>query len=472
MADYFPLLSRTIASLGESTPEQRAFVYRRAREVLGTQLGKADPPVAPEAIEAELVAFDDSVARVEREAKRFDPPAPVEPAPAPRAPQPAAAPPAPPVAVAPQAPPVAAPSPPAKASVAPPVQVSPGQTPSRAAPPVTPPAASSKPVERAAAPVKSSVEPPVPAPVAPARRDPVMQVVSVPPRERAERQSSEEAPAEPSADASTDDDSGIARPRISERRERDMSWLRPIILGFAIAAVVIGVGVLAFALRDTPADFERQTPVATQEGERKISERLPSEPAPGEAPAAGSAPAGTAPGGGLQVTQRAALFEEPVEGSPETRTTQGRVVWRLDTGESDVAIRATIELGGALTGADILVRRNRDTRFPASHLVEFRFRTPENAHGPVRDIGVPEMRTEESVRGNPLAGLPVPVTDNVFLMGLTNLPAEIERNRDLLRTRNWILLPVRFADGRRALLLVEKGPTGDRVVADALQAWR
>jgi hypothetical protein len=57
-------------------------------------------------------------------------------------------------------------------------------------------------------------------------------------------------------------------------------------------------------------------------------------------------------------------------------------------------------------------------------------------------------------------------------MGLTNLPKEIERNRDLLRTRNWMLLQLRFANGRRGVLLVEKGPTGDLVINDAMQAWR
>ena len=175
----------------------------------------------------------------------------------------------------------------------------------------------------------------------------------------------------------------------------------------------------------------------------------------------------------MQAAQRAALFEEPLPGSSETRNTQGRVVWRLDTSEADVAVRASVEMSGAMDSIELRIRRNRDASFPASHLVEFRFATPENGgNGPVRDIGVPEMRQEENVRGTPLAGLPVPVTENVFLMGLTNLPQEIERNRDLLRTRNWILLPIRFANGRRAVLLIEKGPTGDRVVADALQAWR
>jgi hypothetical protein len=276
----------------------------------------------------------------------------------------------------------------------------------------------------------------------------------------------------PAAPAVGGDAAAALRPRIVERRRMDMSWLRPIILGFAIAALVIGVGVLAFVLRDTPADFEKPAATVAPEAERKLAERLPS-----EAPPSAAAP-GRAPGPGqaeapVQAAQRAALFEEPVEGSRDGRSWQGRVVWRLDTSGGDVAVRAAVRLEGSVSEADILIRRNTDVNFPASHLVEFRFRTPETGgNGPVRDIGVPEMRQEEAVRGMPLAGLPVPVTENVFLMGLTNLPKEIERNRDLLRTRNWMLLQLRFANGRRGVLLVEKGPTGDLVINDAMQAWR
>jgi hypothetical protein len=35
-----------------------------------------------------------------------------------------------------------------------------------------------------------------------------------------------------------------------------------------------------------------------------------------------------------------------------------------------------------------------------------------------------------------------------------------------------MLLQLRFANGRRGVLLVEKGPTGDLVINDAMQAWR
>ena len=43
---------------------------------------------------------------------------------------------------------------------------------------------------------------------------------------------------------------------------------------------------------------------------------------------------------------------------------------------------------------------------------------------------------------------------------------------DLLRTRNWIDLPIRFASGQRAILSFEKGISGEQVVNDAFNQWR
>jgi hypothetical protein len=48
----------------------------------------------------------------------------------------------------------------------------------------------------------------------------------------------------------------------------------------------------------------------------------------------------------------------------------------------------------------------------------------------------------------------------------------VTRNFELLTSRGWIAFQTRFVDGRRALLLVEKGAIGDRVIADAQMAWK
>jgi hypothetical protein len=72
LADYFPLLSRTIASLGNSTPEQRQIVYERARSVVADQLSAIEPPMDSEAIKRELSLFEASVMRLEHEMQSLE----------------------------------------------------------------------------------------------------------------------------------------------------------------------------------------------------------------------------------------------------------------------------------------------------------------------------------------------------------------------------------------------------------------
>jgi hypothetical protein len=66
----------------------------------------------------------------------------------------------------------------------------------------------------------------------------------------------------------------------------------------------------------------------------------------------------------------------------------------------------------------------------------------------------------------------VPVRENLFLIGLSNLAADIERNIELLVRRNWIDLPIRLASGQRAIISFEKGVAGDQVVNDAFRQWQ
>ncbi len=263
------------------------------------------------------------------------------------------------------------------------------------------------------------------------------------------------------------------RPRLAQRRKRDRSLFRGLVMGLAFVSVIAAVAGAAWVLRDRPADFEQGSTPTRGDFSRKISDRLPS-----EAVVASSQPGGPVVEGGTAVAaagQRVMLFEESVEGQPAPAPIAGRVTWVLETirdqtGAGDVAIKADIKgLTGSLSAATMMIKRNRET----GYMIELTFMTPDDGpNGRVRDIGIPEMRAEEGMRGTSLMGLPIPVTDNAFLVGLNNLPDKVEQNRDLLRTRNWIVIPMRFATGRRAWMMVEKGLVGDRVLLDAFQVWK
>ncbi len=264
-----------------------------------------------------------------------------------------------------------------------------------------------------------------------------------------------------------------SRPRLLQKRRLDRDMVRKLVMVVVFASVIAAVGVTAWVLRDQPSDFEQSAGLQRTDLSRKINDRLPSDNAPQAEAAKAAAPSGQTSG------QRAIFLEEIPEGQVPPPPVIGQVAWSLDTirdanGAGDVAVKAEVKgLSGSLSSMSLTFKRNRDLSFPASHLLEVTFVTPEaSSNGRVRDMTLPEMRVDETTRGAALFGLPVPVTDNVFLIGLTNLPDRIEFNIDLLRSRKWMVIPLRFANGRRAALLIEKGMAGDRALLDAFQAWK
>jgi hypothetical protein len=221
--------------------------------------------------------------------------------------------------------------------------------------------------------------------------------------------------------------------------------------------------------------------------EEKILDRLP-KVAEEDTKAGAARPGAQTTSGSSQSTdatepdiliQRAILLEEPPGGVGDPKRTEGRVSWKLETlrstlaNTSDIGARATIDLTEAGLSASFVFRRNRDQSSANTHLIEISMTlSPDNPNGKIRDISVPELRVDEKNRGTSLAGIAVPVADNVFLIGLNGLPADMQRNIDLLRNRSWFLVPLRYSNGKRALLMFEKGKPGERVFEDAMQTWQ
>jgi hypothetical protein len=272
---------------------------------------------------------------------------------------------------------------------------------------------------------------------------------------------------------------GRGRPRIEtvqprvERRGRG----RTVILAAALVLVIGAIAVAAWLLRDKPADLPRQPVVAEAPPpptDNKLGERIAGERGP-------AVPGGAAPGApraDVPVAQRAMLFEENQADPQAPKVTPARVVWRLDNinvGQGqplETVVRATVDVPDAKMSLNMLIRRNQDQTLPASHTVELAFTTaPGDPARAVRDVGLLQFKDDETVRGTPVAGLPVPVKENLFLIGLSNLASDVERNSELIRRRNWVDLPVRFTSGQRAILSFEKGVAGEQVLNEAFRQW-
>src|SRR6267378_1217637 len=177
------------------------------------------------------------------------------------------------------------------------------------------------------------------------------------------------------------------------------------------------------------------------------------------------------------VAQRVVLYDED-PADPKGKQYVGSVIWRTEQikaaggQNADIAVRADIEIPDRKFKMTMSFRRNTDTSLPASHTAELTFILPPDfTGGGVGNVPGILMKSNEQARGTPLAGLAVKVTDGFFLVGLSNVDADRQRNLQLLKERSWFDVPLVYVNQRRAIIAIEKGAPGERAFNDAFAAW-
>lgn len=182
---------------------------------------------------------------------------------------------------------------------------------------------------------------------------------------------------------------------------------------------------------------------------------------------------GETPGG----SQRAIFYEERTS-SAQGSAEPGQVTWSL-VEESpggglppEPAIRGEATIPGKDIQFRMTIRRNGDESLPASHIIEMIFLVPEGFEGGAIDnvLRVAFKESEQSP-GNPLLGIPAKISDGFFLLALSDTAAEIQANNMMMRRLDWLDIPIVYRSGRRALITLEKGESGNRVFEEALRAW-
>jgi hypothetical protein len=177
------------------------------------------------------------------------------------------------------------------------------------------------------------------------------------------------------------------------------------------------------------------------------------------------------------VAQRVVLYDED-PADPKGKQYVGSVIWRTEQVKAaagqpaDLAVRADIDIPDRKFKMTMSFRRNTDTSLPASHTAELTFILPPDfAGGGVGNVPGILMKSNEQARGTPLAGLAVKVTDGFFLVGLSNVDTDRQRNLQLLKERSWFDVPLVYVNQRRAIIAIEKGAPGERAFNDAFAAW-
>jgi hypothetical protein len=230
--------------------------------------------------------------------------------------------------------------------------------------------------------------------------------------------------------------------------ERMGAWLVGLLVG--TNPLTAHSGLMQFDLVDTanavPGEAARATTMA-------------------EEPAHATAESGLAP---------VVLFED----GPDLtggRPISGSVTWRSETivsplwGGPERAVRADVDIPGKGT-LTVLLRRNFDQGFPASHAIVITTSFGTEGVG-IKEIPGVLMKRSGEPRGSPLRGVPMTAEAGQFQILLSASGVDIERNEQMLRERPMLGIPIIYNDGRRSMLTIEKGEQGDRAFEEAFAQW-
>jgi hypothetical protein len=427
MADYYPLISRAISGLDKNTGENRRALYDRARVALVNQLRGVQPALEESDITRERLALEEAIRKVEAETAkraRADAPEPEEPSLRDR-----------------------------------------GLRDFRET------VAEAEGLGSASAEAKRAAHATYEAmPVEPPRIEPHISAESAPVSEPT--LSDEAPPATPRAAASSrpayDDDDIYTRPARSYVGIIKVAVILLVVAGIAGAIYwqrnTIGTMVAQF--RSQPAQKPKD---ASQPAVRpKIADRIGQSGTP--SPNTANAPAAA-------VAQKVVLYDED-PGDPQGKRYVGSALWRTETISPgpglapELAIRADIEIPERKLRMTWSLRRNTDKALPASHTIEIMFTLPADfPEGGINNVPGVLMKQNEQARGVPLAGLAVKVTNGYFLIGLSAVDVDLQRNIQLLKERDWFDIPLVYTSGKRAILALEKGTPGTRAFEEAFRAW-
>ena len=214
----------------------------------------------------------------------------------------------------------------------------------------------------------------------------------------------------------------------------------------------------------------------SREGTSVAEKNVASQPPGTGVSNAGASGAATATQAPQAAGDKMYLYEEKVGQSTPTAI-EGSVKWEFreekdDNGRPEGTVQGTINVPGKNLTALVTFKRNSDPSLPASHLVEIVFSIPAGFEGgAIESVQRISMKSTEQDRGNPLIAVPARITDDFHMVALNDFADARKANMELLKSRNWMDIPVTYRNGRRALLTMEKGTDGTAAFNKAIGQW-
>ena len=257
-------------------------------------------------------------------------------------------------------------------------------------------------------------------------------------------------------------------------------------------------------MRQKPQDLAIKPPVETQqpappEPSAKIAERVADAPARSRSASASRERAASGPSRALKARGasdpgaakrraprpprprrrpgRAAMLIASADNPQKPAVSLGSTVWSLippaPNQPATVAVKAEADIPDLKMHATMTLRKNTDPTLQATHTIDLKFSFAEGA--PItgfKDVGLPQMRKEDSTAAEALTSVKVKISDTYFLIALAKGEADTARNLDLMQTRSWFDFPLLLNDDRIAKIVFQKSPEGQAMLEKAFEAWK
>lgn len=162
---------------------------------------------------------------------------------------------------------------------------------------------------------------------------------------------------------------------------------------------------------------------------------------------------------GAETWEAKAVLQDAPVGDAKPQMADGTVAW---TTGADASGAATL-IGTATFPArglelKLTIAANPDKSIPASHLLDLQFEAgAEFAGKSIADVSAVALKNEDGATGVKLIGAVARVTDNSFLVALSNAAADLSRNMALLGDRDFMDIGIVDAAGQRFVVTLALG---------------